>query len=229
MQNTYLKILITLAAIALCIVRLINPNIKVDSTLLILLGISVLPWLSSLVKSVELPGGLKIEFQDSEPKVEFPKDSRSQLSTTEQQEIIRSPKAHKTASTSSRSKFIAVDDYFDRMVKLTPVETIAAFVVINTMVMKAAIGSSSVIATISWLVFVLLIVLTPIWILRRCREVGKPPAYRQIALSTLGFIVWVFALGGPFALSSWYNPLYGAFLLAIYMVISPILILIFRD
>ncbi len=222
MKNTYLKILITLAAIALCIVRLINPNIKVDSTLLILFSIAVLPWLSSLVKGVEFPGGFKIEFQDSDPKVEFPKDSRSQISITEQQEIIRNPKAHKTASTSPRKE--VPDDYFDRMMKLTPVETIAAFVIINNMVVKAAIGSSSVIATISWLVFVILIVLTPIWLLRRSREVGKAPPYRQIILSTLGFIVWVFALGGPFALSSWYNPLYGAFLLAIYTVTSPMLI-----
>ena len=41
---------------------------------------------------------------------------------------------------------------------------------------------------------------------------------QQHIISFLSFVVWVFALGGPFLLFSWYNPLYGEILLPVYKV-----------
>ena len=42
------------------------PQLSIDSITLTLLIIAILPWIAPLVKSIELPGGTKIEFQDLE-------------------------------------------------------------------------------------------------------------------------------------------------------------------
>jgi len=58
------KIVITTGALAVLATRLAFPDLKIDAVALGLLVLAVLPWLSPLVKSAELPGGFKIEFQD---------------------------------------------------------------------------------------------------------------------------------------------------------------------
>jgi hypothetical protein len=40
------------------------PNLTIDLVTMTLLLIAVLPWLAPLFKSVELPGGVKVQFQD---------------------------------------------------------------------------------------------------------------------------------------------------------------------
>jgi hypothetical protein len=62
------KIPISFVAAAVLAVRLLRPNFKVDSVVLGIILIGVIPWLSSLIKSFEFLG-LKIEFQES-PKPE---------------------------------------------------------------------------------------------------------------------------------------------------------------
>ncbi len=42
------------------------PEITIDAITVTLLGIAVLPWLGPLFKSVEIPGGVKVEFQELE-------------------------------------------------------------------------------------------------------------------------------------------------------------------
>jgi hypothetical protein len=46
--------------------HLVLPSLAVDAITLALLVIAVLPWVAPLVKSVELPGGLKLELRDLE-------------------------------------------------------------------------------------------------------------------------------------------------------------------
>ena len=43
---------------------MIFPNIKIDLITVFLVALAMIPWLESLFKSVELPGGLKLEFHD---------------------------------------------------------------------------------------------------------------------------------------------------------------------
>jgi hypothetical protein len=58
------KIFISISCILLAVAHIIWPNIKVDITTLILVLIAILPWLAAVIRSVELPGGFKIELQD---------------------------------------------------------------------------------------------------------------------------------------------------------------------
>ena len=55
---------VTLCALILAIAHLIWPNIAIDAITLALVVIAILPWLAPLVKSLELPGGWKVEFQE---------------------------------------------------------------------------------------------------------------------------------------------------------------------
>lgn len=58
------RLVITFAAIAIAIAHNIFPQLKIDFVTLVLLVVAVLPWLASVIKSLELPGGFKIELQD---------------------------------------------------------------------------------------------------------------------------------------------------------------------
>jgi hypothetical protein len=61
---------ITIAAIVIALIHLIFPNIKIDAITITLLFIALIPWLSPLFKSLEFPGGWKIEFQEMKEKVD---------------------------------------------------------------------------------------------------------------------------------------------------------------
>lgn len=63
-QVRIIKGVITVGALAAFGVRLVYPALNLDAVALGLLLLAVVPWLSPLIKSAELPGGFKIEFQD---------------------------------------------------------------------------------------------------------------------------------------------------------------------
>lgn len=57
-----LRQIVTLGALLLALIHLIWPSLALDPITLALIIIAILPWLSPLIKSLELPGGWKIEF-----------------------------------------------------------------------------------------------------------------------------------------------------------------------
>ena len=66
MNRSTISWIVTAGAITVAVARLLWPAIKIDAVTLILLAIAIVPWVASLFKTVELPGGLKIEFADLE-------------------------------------------------------------------------------------------------------------------------------------------------------------------
>ena len=58
------KIVVTIVAASLAILHLLFPMINIDLITVSLLALAVIPWVETLFKSVELPGGLKLEFQE---------------------------------------------------------------------------------------------------------------------------------------------------------------------
>jgi len=63
------SVFISTGAIALAVVHVICPDFTIDSITLGLLAIAVLPWLSSLFNSIELPGGWKFEFRELKKEI----------------------------------------------------------------------------------------------------------------------------------------------------------------
>ncbi len=70
MQLTRLRQILTVGALALVVVHLIWPALAIDAATIVLLIIAVLPWLAPLFKSLELPGGWKVEFPDLQKAAE---------------------------------------------------------------------------------------------------------------------------------------------------------------
>ena len=64
MTINMLQYVISGISVLLALIHIIFPSITIDSITLGLVVIAVLPWLSPLFKTVELPGGLKVEFQE---------------------------------------------------------------------------------------------------------------------------------------------------------------------
>jgi hypothetical protein len=60
------QISITLVALVVAIVHVAFPNVTMDAITVFLLVVALLPWLIPLVKSLEFPGGWKVEFQELE-------------------------------------------------------------------------------------------------------------------------------------------------------------------
>jgi len=76
-----------------------------------------------------------------------------------------------------------------------------------------------------WAVFGTLLVLTPLY--AYFRPAPEPLLTQRFAVLTalIAFAVWVFAMGGPFAVTwpDWYRPVFGSILLILTTLIIPVL------
>lgn len=61
-----IQVAITLSALVLVVIHVVFPHIAIDYITLTLIFIAVIPWLVPLFKSMEFPGGWKVEFQQLE-------------------------------------------------------------------------------------------------------------------------------------------------------------------
>ncbi|HNR41700.1 MAG TPA: hypothetical protein PKL65_05675 [Bacteroidales bacterium] len=110
----------------------------------------------------------------------------------------------------------ARDSYSDRLFKYIPAELVAGYIFIQGILKNIPQGREALI--LQWIVFGLFCLLTPLY-LRRIQKVFK---IQQLLISLLSFVVWCFALGGPFALSGWYDPVYGQILLPVFTLAAAI-------
>lgn len=108
----------------------------------------------------------------------------------------------------------------ERIAKYIPTEVVSVYVAIDSII-KAAGETSN---TFFFGIFLILTIATPLYMWRVTDEPGKPHAYTQIIVATIAFILWVFALGGPFSNFAWYKPYQAAVILALYTLFVPIII-----
>ena len=59
-----LQIIVSCTALLIVVVHTAKPNLTIDGITATFLVIAIIPWLAPLFKTIELPGGLKVEFQD---------------------------------------------------------------------------------------------------------------------------------------------------------------------
>jgi hypothetical protein len=108
----------------------------------------------------------------------------------------------------------APDTYFDKIVKYIPSDIIAAWVAATGAIAAAADVPKH---RILWIVFAFGILFTFLWKLKQTR------LRVQAAISTGAFVVWVFALGGPFSSLNWYNPVYGTLVLIGFTLVTGLI------
>jgi hypothetical protein len=108
------------------------------------------------------------------------------------------------------------DDYIDRLIKYIPPDVIAAFLAIEGTIGGAAVPGG---VLLSWIVFAVILGATPFYL----RKIGGITKSRQIALSTIAFVVWTFAYSGP-PFGYLHVPIvYGTVLMAIYTFLVPLI------
>src|SRR4051812_43369270 len=87
-----------------------------------------------------------------------------------------------------------IDGYFDRVIKYIPSDVVGAWVAVTGIIPSAGQDANS--GTILWAAFGFGVVITALWVWRQTQAPNRPIAYTQIAMATVAFVVWVFALGG---------------------------------
>jgi len=115
------------------------------------------------------------------------------------------------------------DNYMSRVLKYIPSEIVMAYIsidgVLRTCYNPNLWADRQMLSNLLWIVSAFLTVLTPLWLWR----VGGVKRFSQLFISTLSVPVWLFALGGPFALLPWYRPALGAVALPLYTLMLPII------
>jgi hypothetical protein len=66
----YLAVLVSILFVVLAVLHVFVPSITIDAIAIVLLVLASLPWLFPYLKSLELPGGVKIELKDVKEAVE---------------------------------------------------------------------------------------------------------------------------------------------------------------
>ena len=107
------------------------------------------------------------------------------------------------------------DNYFSRLVKYIPTEVVALYIALSSLVVSSGDASS----VVFWAILVFGIIVTPLYLWR----ILKVSKVSQLGISTIAFIIWAFALGGPFASLGWYKPLYGGILVICYTFVVPMI------
>ncbi len=110
------------------------------------------------------------------------------------------------------------DEYTDRIIKLIPAEVVALYIGLEGILVASGQNSGM----IFWFIFVVCLVGTPVYLMK----VANVKNTVQIVISTVAFVIWVLALGGPFAteLPTLYKSIYGAVLVPIYTFFAPMFI-----
>ncbi|HEV7766248.1 MAG TPA: hypothetical protein VGQ76_14680 [Thermoanaerobaculia bacterium] len=109
------------------------------------------------------------------------------------------------------------DGYKERLLKYIPAEVITLYMALSGVVGAAAGASSQAIA--HWTIFGVALVVTPLYQLRILKITNRT----QILISTGAFLVWSFALGGPFeqVIKAADLKMWGSMAVALYTFLVP--------
>jgi len=113
--------------------------------------------------------------------------------------------------------------YFEKLLAFIPADMVAGYMAVDG-VLKQAL-SASIPNEIYWAVTLALVCLCPLYICFRPTEnsIVKCSLRFRAVTGSIAFIVWIFALGGPFAVTfTWYEPVYGSLLLIVTTLAIPV-------
>jgi hypothetical protein len=117
--------------------------------------------------------------------------------------------ADATAPAVANAKARPVEDkYNDRLLKYIPAEAITLYLTLSALLST----QTGLPWWLGWAAFFVGIAATYYYL----RSILNVSAGRQLTICCVAFVVWVFALGGPFKDLAWYRPIYGALLLPTY-------------
>jgi hypothetical protein len=113
-----------------------------------------------------------------------------------------------------------VDGYLDRVLKYIPGEVVALWTAVTGVIASAAEPSS----VLLWIVFAIGVILAAAYTWKIATVPNQPTPVTQIVVSAFAFIVWVFAIGGPFSAQGWYEPYFGSVALILWTALAGLII-----
>ena len=122
---------------------------------------------------------------------------------------------------------VANNDYLTKLVNYIPVPVVAAFLAIDALIKATTTGIS---IYFYWLIVVILAAGAAWYIWNDTTKPPSPnapsypPSITQTGIAVVSFVIWVYAIGGPFAYYSWYQSIYGAILVILWVFIIPIVV-----
>jgi hypothetical protein len=212
-MGTLLRFVI--AAVALLVVagRFFMPELRLDLTTLALIAVALLAIFGRgiRIKALDLMG-FKVEF-DKDDTATSPQNT----GITQRDTIIPD-----STQISHLPNYGAIDNYITRIIKLTPTEIIAPYVIITSLVENVKLtASSDWKAILLWIVFATFLAVLPIYYFRALGRWDSIAKW-QTVFAVVNFCGWALAIGGPFKFLTWYNPVYGAFLLTLSVFALPV-------
>jgi phosphoglycerol transferase MdoB-like AlkP superfamily enzyme len=115
-----------------------------------------------------------------------------------------------------------IDSYFTKIVKYIPTEIVAGYVALSGFIL-GGIDSQQEQYIYLWVVFIVLLILTPLYLHIATSESGKKPSLRHPVAGVLAFAVWAFASGGPFMQFQWYDRTMGSIILVLVCLCLPLI------
>jgi len=106
------------------------------------------------------------------------------------------------------------DEYTTRVMKYIPGETVAVFMACDSIARDA----TRVGAWVHWLILLVGTVGTIFYL----RRFGRVQRRAQLAVSAAAFVLWVHAIGGPFARYDWYSQQTASIFLILYTFLIAI-------
>jgi hypothetical protein len=112
------------------------------------------------------------------------------------------------------------DAYTERLLKLVPSETVALYLFLDG-ILKSAMATPEQLASLkAWLWGITAaVVLLNILYLRRFQLVTD---FWQYVIQTIGLLIWIMTIGGPFVYLTFYEPFMGSVALGLFTFAVPI-------
>jgi len=110
-----------------------------------------------------------------------------------------------------------LDSYYDRLFKYIPADVVAGWITVKGIIASASGVSKD---NIYWICFIAGVIFTILWTYKLTSIEGHKPAWLQIMIATLAFIVWVVVTGEPFKI----EPYIGSLILVAYTLAAGLII-----
>jgi hypothetical protein len=110
------------------------------------------------------------------------------------------------------------DDYLTKLIKYVPVEVLAAYLLMAGVIDSNVTGKRDLSIWLGGLLVGVLLLSVPY-----VRQVLKVVRWSQIGMSLVGLTVYIFALGGWFATTTWYHQWYASIVVPVFALLIAIL------
>jgi len=110
-----------------------------------------------------------------------------------------------------------LDSYYDRLFKYIPADVVAGWITAKGIIASTPGDSKD---NIYWICFIAGVILNILWTYKLTSIKGHKPAWLQIMIATVAFIVWVVVTGEPFDI----EPYIGSLILVAYTLAAGLIV-----